>query len=148
MALLDDLKALREETGMSVMDCKKALAEGGTMEKARELLRARGAVIAGKKHDRETGEGIIEAYIHTTGKTGVLLDMRSETDFVAKSADFKTLAHEIALQIASMNPETVEELLSQDCARDPAKKVRNLLEEYIAKLGENIVVKNFTRYHI
>ena len=149
MAGIDDIKELRSDTSMSVMDVKRALEEaGGDMQKAREFLRSRGAEIAKKKQEREAGEGIIETYLHATRKTGVILDLRSETDFVAKSPDFKTLAHELVLQIAAMDPESVEELLAQDYVKDSSKKVQNLLEEYIAKLGENIVVKRFSRYQI
>ena len=149
MAGIEDIKELRGETSMSVMDVKKALEEaGGDKEKAREFLRFRGAEIAQKKQEREAGEGIIETYLHPTKKTGVILDLRSETDFVAKSPDFKELAHELVLQIAAMSPESVEELLLQDYVKDSSKKVQNLLEEYIAKLGENIVVKRFLRYQI
>lgn len=149
MSGIESIKELREETGMSVMDVKKALEEaGGDKKKAREFLRSRGAEIAEKKQEREAGEGIVDVYLHPTKKTGVLLDLRSETDFVARSLDFKDLAHELSLQIASMNPESVEELLAQDYVKDSSKKVQNLLEEYIAKLGENIVVKRFSRYQI
>lgn len=149
MADIEDIKHLRSDTSMSVTDVKKALEEaGGDMKKARELLHTRGAAIAKKKQEREAGEGIVDAYLHPTKKTGVLLDLRSETDFVAKSPDFKALAHELSLQIAAMDPESVEELLAQDYVKDPSKKVENLLQEYIAKLGENIVVKRFSRYQI
>ena len=134
---------------MSVMDIKKALEEGGgDFKKARELLRFRGGEIAKKKQERETGEGSIEVYLHSTGKTGVLLDVRCETDFVGKSPDFKELVHELALQIAAMDPKDVEDLLRQEYVKDNAKTIENLLEEYIAKLGENIVIKRFTRYKI
>tara|TARA_Y100000310_G_scaffold333141_1_gene410070 strand:+ start:74 stop:520 length:447 start_codon:yes stop_codon:yes gene_type:complete len=146
---IEDLKQLRDETGMSVTDIKKALEEsGGDLGNARKLLRSKGAEIAQKKQEREVGEGIVDVYLHPTGKTGVLLDLRSETDFVAKSPDFKDLAHELSLQIAAMNPESVEELLSQEYVKDSARKVQDLLQEYIAKLGENIVVKRFSRYQI
>ena len=149
MAAIDDIKQLRQETGMSVTDIKRALEEAdGDLQKTRELLRLRGAEIAKKKQERETGQGIVDVYLHSTGKTGVLLDLRSETDFVAKSPDFKVLAHELVLQIAAMDPDNVEEFLSQDYIKDPSKKVQNLLQEYIAKLGENIVVKRFVRYQI
>tara|TARA_Y100000310_G_scaffold310622_1_gene356050 strand:- start:1011 stop:1457 length:447 start_codon:yes stop_codon:yes gene_type:complete len=148
MPTIEDVKQLREESGMSITDCKEALLKGGSMEQARELLLAKGAELAKKRQDREAGEGIIDAYIHPTKRTGVLLDIRSETDFVARSEDFQALAHELSLQIAGMNPENVEELLEQDYIRDPQKKVKNLMEEYIAKLGENIVVRQFTRYQI
>jgi len=149
MSAIDDIKQLREETGMSMMDIKNALKEaGGDLGKSRGLLRLRGAEIAKKKQERQAGEGIVDVYLHPTQKTGVLLDLRSETDFVAKSPDFKALAHELSLQIASMDPESVEELLTQDYIKDPSKNVQNLLQEYIAKLGENIVVKRFSRYQI
>jgi elongation factor Ts len=148
MLPIEDVKQLREETGMSVSDCKKALEQGGSMEKAREILRQRGAQIAEKKQTREAGEGMIDVYLHPTGKTGVILDLRSETDFVAKSPDFRNLAHELSLQIASMDPSSPGDLLSQAYIRDSSKTVQNLVEEYIAKLGENIVVKQFTRYQI
>ena len=134
---------------MSMMDIKNALKEaGGDVAKSRELLRSRGAEIAKKKQERQAGEGIVDIYLHPTGKTGVLLDLRSETDFVAKSLDFKELAHELSLQIAAMDPKDVEDLLSQEYVKDPSKTVQDLLQEYIAKLGENIVVKRFSRYQI
>lgn len=146
---MEELKQLREETGLSVMECKKALDQaGGNLEKARELLRSMGKRVAEKKHDREVGEGLIDGYLHSTGKVGVLVDVRCETDFVAKSDDFKSLCHELALQVASMNPENEEELLGQQYIKDPSKKVRDLLEGAIAKLGENIVVKRIVRLEI
>ena len=149
MAEIDNIKQLRQEMGMSVTDINNALEEAGEdLDRARDLLRQRGAEIAQKKQEREAGEGIVDVYLHPTGKTGVLLDLRSETDFVAKSPDFKVLAHELSLQIAAMAPESVEELLAQDSVKDSSKKVQNLLREYIAKLGENIVVKRFSRYQI
>lgn len=149
MAGIESIKQLREETGMSVTDVKKALEEaGGDSEKAREFLRSRGVEIAQKKQAREAGEGTVEAYLHPTGKTGVILDLRSETDFVAKSPDFKALAHELALQIAAMDPESVEALMDQPYIKDQAKTVRSFVEEYVARLGENIVVRRFARYQI
>lgn len=149
MAEIDDIKQLREETGMSMMDIKTVLKESGSdLNEARELLRKRGAEIAHKKQEREAGEGIVDVYLHSTGKTGVMLDLRCETDFVGKSEEFKTLAHELSLQIAAMDPESPEELLAQDYMKDPSKKVEGFLQEYIAKLGEKIVVERFVRYQI
>ena len=149
MAGIDDIKQLREETGMSMMDIKNALKESSDdLEKARELLRSRGADIARKKQEREAGEGIVDVYLHSTGKTGVMLDLRCETDFVGKSSEFKDLAHELSMQIAAMDPESPEELLAQDYMKDPAKKVEGFLQEYVAKLGEKIVIKRFVRYQI
>lgn len=145
---IEEIKQLREETGMSISECKKALEQGGSMEKAKELLKAKGAEIAKKKQARAAGQGLIEAYVHPTGKTGVLLDLRCETDFVARSQDFKNFAHELALQIAAMDPEDPKNLLEQEYIRDPSKTIQNLLEEYIGKLGENIVIKEFVRFQI
>ena len=149
MAEIDDIKQLREETGMSMMDIKTVLKESGSdLNEARELLRKRGAEIAHKKQEREAGEGIVDVYLHSTGKTGVMLDLRCETDFVGKSEEFKTLAYELSLQIAAMDPESPEELLAQDYMKDPSKKMEGFLQEYIAKLGEKIVVERFVRYQI
>jgi len=143
------VKQLREESGISISECKKVLEEaGGNLEKARELLLLRGKQLAAKKEAREVGEGIIEAYVHPTGKTAAMIDIRCETDFVARSEGFKRFAHELALQVASMAPESVEELLSQPYIRDPAKTIKDLLTESIAKIGENIVVKRVSRFEI
>lgn len=103
--MLDKIKVLREETGVSIMECKKALKEAeGSMEKAKEILRKWGEKVAIKKSERTAEQGIITSYIHTNKKVGVLLDLRSETDFVAKSEEFQALAHDICMQIAAMSP--------------------------------------------
>jgi len=139
------VKQLREETGAGIADCKNALEESaGDMAKAKEILKQKGLDKAGAKSDREAGEGIVEAYSHN-GKIGVLVELRCETDFVAKTEDFKTLAHELALQIASMNPEDAEGLLKQDYVRDPSIKVEDLIKMSISKLGENIRVASISR---
>lgn len=194
MVTIDQIKQLREETGVSPTEIKKALEEsGGNVEKAKELLKAWGKNLAGKKTERETKQGIVDYYLHPNLKTGVLLDIRCESDFVAKSPDFKNLAHEICLQIAAMKPMFVSEnnipeefldgetkiykeqikdsgkseaivrqilegklkkykesisLLSQSWVKDDSKTIRNLIEEAILKLGENIEVKRFMRYEI
>ncbi len=110
MINIDQIKKLREETGVSPTEIKKALEESkGDLEKAKELLRVWGKNLAGKKTDREARQGIIDCYIHPDSKTGVLLDIRCESDFVAKSPEFKKLAHEICLQIAAMKPLFVSE---------------------------------------
>lgn len=142
---IDDVKKLREETGAGIADCRSALEETkGDIEKAKQVLRQKGLDQAGSKSGREAGEGIVEAYSHN-GKIGVLVQLRCETDFVARTGDFKTLAHEIALQIASMDPENAEELLEQDYIRDPSLKVGDLVKSVIAKLGENIKIGKFAR---
>ena len=143
------VKQLREESGISISECKKVLEEaGGNLGKARALLQQRGKQLAAKKEAREVGEGLIEAYVHPTGKTGAMIDLRCETDFVARSEDFKKLAHELALQAASMAPVSVEELLSQPYIRDPSKTIKDLLVESIAKIGENIVIKKLSTFEI
>lgn len=110
MINIDQIKQLREETGASPADIKKALEQtGGDLEKSKELLRVWGKAVSGEKASRETKSGLIESYVHPNAKTGVLLDIRCETDFVAKSPDFKNLAHEICLQITAMKPLFVSE---------------------------------------
>ncbi|MDP2641316.1 MAG: translation elongation factor Ts [Candidatus Yanofskybacteria bacterium] len=149
MVDIDQLKQLREETGISFAECKKALEEAqGEYGKALEVLKARGVALAKKKEDRQTGEGIVKAYAHSTGKIGVLVDLRCETDFVARAEHFQSLAHEIALQVAGMDPESMEDLLSQPYVKDSSKTVADLIQEAIATLGENILVKRFVRYQI
>ena len=149
MASIDQIKELREATGISVAECKKALEEaGGDMAKAKEWLRQRGKEVAEKKQDRETGEGLVTSYVHGTGKVGSLVAVRCETDFVARSEDFQNLCHELALQAASMEAENVEDLLAQEYIKDSSKTIKELIEEGVAKLGENIVVERFARFRI
>ena len=146
---LQNLKKLREETAASIADCRKALEEsGGDYKKAQDLLRKHGIEKASKKEGRQTSQGIIDSYIHQNGRIGVLTELLCETDFVARTEDFKNLAHEISMQVASMNPKDVETLLSQDYIRDPSMKIKDLVKSTIGKLGENIVVKRFTRFEI
>src|SRR5262245_52330624 len=139
------IKQLREETGAGIADCRSALEESkGNMDEAKKILKQRGLDKAGSKSDREVSAGVVETYSHG-GRVGVLVELLCETDFVAKTEDFKTLAHEVALQIASMNPENVEELVEQDYVRDPSQKVGDLVKGAIGKLGENIKVGRFSR---
>ncbi len=149
MATIEDIKKLREETGASPVKIKKALEEaGGDFAKAKELLSAWGAMKAGEKGDRETHDGMIDFYVHPNAKSGVLLEIRCETDFVAKSLEFKNLSHEICLQIAGLKAESVEALLAQPWVKDESKTVKSLVEETTAKVGERIEVKRFARYEI
>ncbi len=189
-----DVYQLRQQTGAGVMDCKKALKEsGGDLEKACELLRKKGIETAEKKQDRQASDGLIGSYIHTDGKTGVLVEVNCETDFVARTEEFKSFVKELTLQIAAQaprwvepedvpeeilekerdiyreqvkssgKPEAVQEkivegkikkffqdhcLLEQEYIRDSSKKVRDLLVETIAKVGENIVVRRFVRFKL
>lgn len=143
------IKKLREETGASIADCRKALEETGSKyDKAIEWLKIHGIEKAEKKEGRQTAQGLVESYIHQNGKVGVLLTILCETDFVARTDDFKHLAHEVAMQIAAMNPKNVDTLLKQEYIRDGSLTIEQLVKQTIAKLGENIRVKAFTRYEL
>lgn len=140
------LKKLREETGASIADCRKALEESGNdYKKALDWIKKHGMEKADKKSDREASQGLIEAYIHQGGKVGAMVELACETDFVARTDDFKNLAHEIAMQVAAMSPKDVPSLLKQEYIRDGSMTIENLIKQAIAKLGENIVVKKLTR---
>lgn len=145
MITIDQIKKLREKTSAGVMECRKALEETkGDAKKAEELLAKWGIEKSERKADRETKAGIVDSYVHG-GKVGVLLELLCETDFVARTDDFKQLAHEICLQIASMQPKDVKTLLAQEYIRDPKVKIQDLVKQTIGKLGENITVSRFTR---
>lgn len=149
MADIELIKQLREETDVSLGECKKALEEANdNIEEARKILLERNKDIAIKKSNREAGDGLIHSYIHMNGKAGVMVNLGCETDFVSKSENFENLAHEICLQIIAMNPETIEDLMEQDWVKDSSKTIKNLIEEYIGKVGENIVLRNFVKYEI
>lgn len=144
MADLAMLKKLREETGAGVVDCQRALADnGGDYEKAKEQLAKLGLQKAAQKSDRAATQGWLGYYIHANGKIGSLVVLGCETDFVSRMQDFQNLARELAMQAAALKPKNVEEFLEQDYIRDPAKKVKDLLTQLSAKVGENIVVKDF-----
>jgi len=138
---IEKIKQLREETAAGMMDVKRALeASGGDLEGARRVLRARGQAIAAKKSARETHEGLIEAYIHFNGRVGVLLEVNCETDFVARTPEFKTFARNVALHVASMNPLTVS---PEDIPQEAMDEERGIVEKQAAQEGkpENIVAK-------
>lgn len=146
---VDDIKKLREQTGGGVADCRKAIEEAkGDLKKAAELLRSWGIDKAVSKSDRVVGAGLVETYIHANGKIGAMVEINCETDFVARTDDFKKLCHEVAMQVSAMDPKDVEDLLKQDYIRDSARKVGELVKETIAKVGENIVVKRFMRFEL
>ena len=157
---IDQIKALREETGAGVMDCRTALEETrGDMDAAREILREKGISTAAKRADRATGQGLIESYIHG-GRIGVLVDLRCETDFVARTEPFKELAHDIAMQVASMQPAAVSAdqldgedaeataLLDQPFIRDAGQTIADRINDVIASVGEKIEVARFVRYEV
>ncbi|MEE9284628.1 MAG: elongation factor Ts [Dehalococcoidia bacterium] len=162
------VKTVRARTGAGIMDCKTALVDaGGDIEAAVQALEkagvARGMAIAEKMAGRAASQGLIESYVHQGGRIGVLVELNCETDFVARTDEFKNLAHEIALQVAAMTPKYVGiddlpedidgtlaevSLWHQPFIRDPSKTVKDLVAEAIGKLGENIRVKRFTRYEL
>lgn len=145
----NQVKQLREKTGASMMECKYALEEAkGDEAIALDILHQRGKNIALKKADRETRQGIIEAYIHSNSKIGVLLELNCETDFVARNKEFKELAHDLTLHIAGMDSKDEKNLLEEPFVRNPDITIGDLIQEKIAKLGENIKVSRFIRYEL
>lgn len=143
---ISKIKQLREKTSAGISECREALdASGGDLAKAEVWLNEHGISKAAKKADRETSQGVVESYVHGEGKIGVLVEINCETDFVARTDDFKKLSHEVAMQISAMNPKTVEDLMSQPYIRDPKLTIEALVKQTIAKLGENIKIKRFTR---
>ena len=141
------VKELREKTGAGMMDCKKVLTEtDGDMEKAIELLRERGLAKAAKKSGRIAAEGLVEAYISENGKIGAVVEVNSETDFVAKNEDFKTFVENVAKQVVEKNPKDVEELLAQESIEVPGKTVNEVLVDKIATIGENMNIRRFARF--
>ena len=188
------IKQLREESGAGVLDCRKALQDSdGDFEKAKVILREKGVATASKRADRVAAEGIVEVYSHGEGRVGVLVEVNCETDFVARSEDFRTFAHEIALQIAGASPlyisdadisedviKDLEEkaaakaraegkpdtivpkivegylkkykdenvLLRQQYIRDDTLVVQDLLNQTIAKTGENIIIRRFAHFSL
>ncbi len=144
----EDVKKLRDMTGAGMMDAKRALEEAdGDFEKATAIIREKGIAKADKKAERTTGAGGFTTYIHGE-RIAVLLELRCETDFVARNDEFKALGKEVALQIAAMDPSNVEELLSQAFIKDPNMTVENLVKGIIAKTGENIQIGRFCRYEL
>jgi len=149
MANTNLIKELRDKTQMSIKEIKKALEEAGDdVEKALGFLKKQGAKIAEKRAEKEAKQGIVEAYIHGNGKMGALIDLRSETDFVARNEQFKQLAHDIAMQVASMDPKDVDELMSQPFIKNQDLTIDELIKEYIGKLGEKIKVERFIRFSL
>lgn len=154
------IKELRERTSAGVMDCKKALDESnGDVDKAEQILKEQGIASAAKKAGRDTDQGLIETYIHSGGRIGAMVEVNCETDFVARTKEFSDLAHDIAMQIAAMNPSTLEEnntdiesdnssLLQQPFIKDPSKNIQELINETVGKLGENIRVRRFKRFSL
>lgn len=161
---IDAVKELRNRTSVGIADCNKALLQaGGDVEKAIEFLKQRGAAIAEKKKDAAVAEGVIEAYIHHTKRIGALIELNCETDFVARTEEFKKLARDLAMQIAATSPQFISSedlppqaeadpqaacLLRQPFIKDPTKTVQEVISETVAKVGENIKVRRFARFEL
>jgi len=154
----DRVKELREKSGAGVMDCKRALQEAdGNLDRAMELLREQGLAQVAKRAGREAMQGVVESYIHGGGRIGVLVEVNCETDFVARTPDFRDLAHDIAMQIAAQNPSSIDgesddpmalPLLKQPFIKDPGRTIADLVRDTAAKTGENIVVRRFARFEL
>ena len=161
---VETIKALRDLTGAGIMDSKRALEEtGGDVEAARKILREQGIASAAKKASRDTNEGLVDSYIHSGGRVGAIVELNCETDFVARTEDLKDLAHNVAMQVAAMSPKYVREdevpddeegspqevcLLSQPFIRDNEQTVQDVVNETIAKVGENVRVRRFSRFSL
>ena len=148
MISIEDIKELRNITGVSIGECKKALEKSnGDIKKAEEFLRELGKKIVQKRMDKETNAGIVDAYIHTGNNVGVLIELSCESDFVALSEDFQKLAHELCLQIAVGSSDDIP-ILERKWIKDESKTIQDLMDENIGKFGENISIKRFTRYEL
>lgn len=146
---IESIKKLREETGAGVLEVKTALEEAnGDYTKAREALMKKAESKAAKKADRTTKDGLVESYIHMGGKAGSLVLLACETDFVAKTDDFKKVAHEIAMQVCTSEYTDVNELVEAEYIRDPSKKIKDLINELTAKVGEKIEIRSFVRFDV
>ena len=161
---IETVKELRKRTNIGVADCNKALLKmDGDIEKAIEFLKQRGAAIAEKKKGAIATEGVIEAYIHHTKRIGALVELSCETDFVARTDEFKKLARDLAMQVAAASPQFISSeemppkaetdpqvacLLSQPFIKDPTKTVQEIIGETIARVGENIKVRRFSRFEL
>ncbi len=158
------IKELREQCGAGIMECRNTLLETeGDLKKALELLKEKGLLKAKKKAERATTQGLVEAYIHTGGRIGAMVEVNCETDFVARTDEFKELAHDLAMQVAAISPQYISQeeipegaevepesdcLLLQPFIKSPDKNVQDVIVETIAKVGENIKVKRFSRFEV
>lgn len=150
MSETDHIKILREKTGASLLFIKEALeSAGGDEAKALELLKEKGVALATKKSEREAREGVVACYVHNGKKIGAMVELHCETDFVARTEEFQTLAHDLAMQVAAMGEAaSAEELLEQPFIKDENTTVKSVIQAAIAKLGENITFERFIRYEI
>ncbi len=147
--IIELVKKIRIETGLGIMEIKAALEEaGGDETKAKQILKEKGFKKAESKAERETHQGRVATYTHSTGKIGVIAEVLCETDFVAKHEDFVGFTKDLCLQITAMDPENVETLMKQEFIKDPSKTLDDMLKALISKFGENMKVNRFQRYEI
>ena len=146
---MDQIKKLRELTGARILDCQKALQEAaGDLDKAIAIVEAKGLARAEKSQDRETKVGYIATYTHNTGMVAAMVELLCETDFVAQGEEFRQLARDIAMQVAAMGAESVEDLLQQDFIKDPEKTVELVIKALSGKIGEKMILSRFERFAI
>jgi elongation factor Ts len=159
---VESIKTLRAQTGAGIMDCKRALEQAeGDMQRAGEILREQGIASAAKKATRATNQGLIESYVHSGGRIAAIVEVNCETDFVARTSDFRRLAHDLAMQVAAMSPLFIDGddvpdgeegnaqeacLMLQPFIKDPTMSVRDLVNESVGKLGENVRIRRFARF--
>lgn len=154
MSKTENIKQLRNETGAGVMDAKRALEEANNdFEKAKEILKEKGIANAEKRAHRATDQGIIESYIHQGNRLGTIVEINCETDFVARTNEFRELAKNLAMQITAMNPKNIngedeDSLMNQPFIKESSKLIKELVQEVIAQTGENIQIKRFQRFEI
>ncbi|MFC2034720.1 elongation factor Ts [Chloroflexota bacterium] len=157
-----NVKELREQSGAGIMECRNALLEvDGDLEKALQMLKQQNLLKAEEKRKRSAPEGLIEAYVHTGGRIGAIIEVNCETDFVARTDEFKELAHHLAMQVTAMPPQFISReevpkeadievqsacLLLQPFIKNPDVTIQDIIDETIAKVGENIKVSRFTRF--
>ncbi len=160
----DRVKELREQSGAGIMECRNALLEvAGDIEKALQLLKQRSLIKVEKKRKRSASQGLIETYIHTGGLLGAMVEVNCETDFTARTDEFKELAHHLAMQIAAQDPQFISQeempegadleaeaacLLLQPYIKNPDMSIQDIIDETIAKVGENIKVSKFARFEV
>lgn len=144
--MIDKIKKLRDETGASIGEIRSALEESAGDEiRAKKFLAEKLGAIADKKSSREVRAGVIDAYVHSNGRVGAMVELLCETDFVARNPDFRRLAHDLAMHIAAMAPGRAEDLLEQDSIHQPGRQIGEIVREAIGKFGENIKIGGFTR---
>ena len=147
--LIEKVKKIRAETGLAIMEIKRAVEEAnGDEKKAKQILKKSGLVKAKKRAERETKQGIVATYTHASGKIGAMVELLCETDFVAKNEEFVKAANDLCLQVAAMEPKDVKELMGQDFVKDGSFKVDDLIEGLNVKFGENIRIGRMERFEI